>query len=113
MAERIQHYMSINPKPAPPIEVSSYTYHIYLMLSLWELIVGMLFRKLHDVPSDPVRKAGKCAFASRDITKSEIICEYEGELLTVKEAKAHKESYREEGKVCALMVFESAGRQIA
>ena len=72
-----------------------------------------MFRKLHDVPSNPVRKAGKCAFASRDITKCEIICEYEGELLTVEEAKAREESYREEGKVCALMVFESAGRQIA
>ena len=62
---------------------------------------------------DPVRKAGKCAFASRNITKCAIICEYEGELLTVEEAKAREESYREEGKVCALMVFESAGRQIA
>lgn len=35
MAERIQHYMSLNPKPTPPIEVSSYTYsYIYLVLSL-------------------------------------------------------------------------------
>ena len=33
MAERIQHYMFLNPKPAPPIEVSSYTYYIYFMLS--------------------------------------------------------------------------------
>ena len=34
MAERIQYYMFLNPKPAPPIEVSSYTYYIYFMLSL-------------------------------------------------------------------------------
>jgi len=27
MAERVQHYMSLNPKPAPPIEVSSYAYY--------------------------------------------------------------------------------------
>jgi len=65
------------------------------------------------VPSDPVRKAGKCPFASRDIKKCEVICEYEGEVLTLEEAKRREEIYREERKVCALMVFESAGRQIA
>lgn len=64
------------------------------------------------MPSDLVRKAGKCAFASRDIRKCRIMCEYEGELLTVEEAKVCKESYREEGKVCTLMVLKSAGRQI-
>lgn len=46
------------------------------------------------MPSDPVRKAGKCAFASRDIRKCRIMCEYEGELLTVEEAKVCKESYK-------------------
>ena len=45
------------------------------------------------MPSDTVRKAGKCAFASRDIRKSEVICEYEGEVVTVEEAKACVESY--------------------
>ena len=65
------------------------------------------------MPSDPVRKAGKCAFASRDIRKCEIICEYEGEVVTVEEAKAREESYREEGKAYTLMVFDSTGRQIA
>ena len=65
------------------------------------------------MPSDPIRKAGKCAFASRDIKKCEVICEYEGEVLTLEEAKRCEEIYRLEGKVCALMVFESAGRQIA
>ena len=71
-----------------------------------------LFFKLHDVPSDP-RKAGKCAFASRDIKKCEVICEYEGEVVSIEEARRREENYQEEGKVCALMVLESAGRQIA
>ena len=62
--------------------------------------------------SDPVRKAGKCAFAS-DIRKCEIICEYEGEVVTMEEAKAREESYRDEGKAYTLMVFDSAGHQIA
>lgn len=67
------------------------------------------------MPSDLVRRAGKCAFASRDIKKCEVICEYEGELevLNLEEAKRREEIYQEEGKVCALMVFESAGRQLA
>ena len=65
------------------------------------------------MPSDLARRAGKCAFASRDIKKCEVICEYEGEVVTVEEAKRREEMYREEGKVCALMVLESAGHQIA
>ncbi|XP_044180823.1 uncharacterized protein LOC114973585 isoform X2 [Acropora millepora] len=44
MLQRLQHYIRENPKPDPPIE-------------------------LHEVPSDP-RRAGICAFASRDIEKS-------------------------------------------
>ena len=52
-------------------------------------------------------------FASRDIKKWEIICEYEGEVVSVEEAKAHKEAYTEQGKACVLMVIESAGCQIA
>jgi len=64
------------------------------------------------VPSDLVRNAGKCAFASQDIKKCEVICEYE-EVLTLEEVKRHEEIYQEEMKVCALMVFESAGHQIA
>ena len=120
MAERIQHYMFLNPKLAPPVEVSSYRYYIYFMLSLGnsthrrnaEHYVYFSW-KLHDVPSEPVRQAGKCAFASPDIRKCEVICKYEGEVVTVEEAKVRKESYQEEGKVCALLVFESAGRQIA
>ncbi|KAJ7382815.1 hypothetical protein OS493_032776 [Desmophyllum pertusum] len=87
MAERIQHYMSLDPKPAPPIE-------------------------LHDVPSDP-RGAGICAFAARDILKSEIICEYEGEVISLEEAKRREIIYQEQGNVCALMVLESKGSQIA
>ena len=112
--------MFLNPKPAPPIEVSSDTYYIYFMLSLGnsthrrnaEHYVYFSW-KLHDVPSEPVRQAGKCAFASPDIRKCEVICKYEGEVVTVEEAKVREESYQEEGKVCALLVFESAGRQIA
>ena len=65
------------------------------------------------MPSDLVRKAGKCAFASRDIRKCEIICEYEGEVVTMEEAKARKESYRDGGKAYTLMDFDSAGHQIA
>ena len=65
------------------------------------------------MPSDLVRRLGKCAFASRDIKKCEVICEYEGEVLNLEEAKRREEIYQEEGKVCALMVFESAGRQLA
>ena len=64
------------------------------------------------MPSDP-RGAGRCAFTSRDTMKCEVICEYEGEVITLDEAKRREDIYREEGKVCALMVLESAGRQIA
>lgn len=60
------------------------------------------------MPSDP-RKAGKCAFASRDIKKNEIICEYEGEVVDIDESRRRENKYREEGQVCALMVLESAG----
>ncbi|KAL9961317.1 hypothetical protein ACROYT_G030231 [Oculina patagonica] len=70
------------------------------------------FFRLHGVPSDP-RGAGICAFASRDIHKNEIICEYEGEVVTEVEARAREVLYREQGKACALMVLESGGRQIA
>ncbi|XP_078382770.1 N-lysine methyltransferase KMT5A-like [Oculina patagonica] len=87
MCEKIHRYMFLNPKPVPPIE-------------------------LHGVPSDP-RGAGICAFASRDIHKNEIICEYEGEVVTEVEARAREVLYREQGKACALMVLESGGRQIA
>ncbi|KAJ7391460.1 hypothetical protein OS493_018507 [Desmophyllum pertusum] len=70
------------------------------------------FYRLHDVPSDP-RGAGICAFASRDIKKSEIICKYEGEVISLEEAKRREHLYQEQGKVCALMVLESKGSQIA
>ena len=86
--------------------------YLFGNLTCRESLTLCLFLKLHDVPSDPVRKAGKCAFASRDIEKGEVICEYEGELLSEEEAKRREEVYGEEGKVCALMVFESAGRRI-
>ncbi|KAJ7391466.1 hypothetical protein OS493_018513 [Desmophyllum pertusum] len=66
---------------------------------------------LHDVPSDP-RGAGICAFAARDIKKSEIICEYKGEVISLEEAKRRENLYREQGKACTLMVLESKGRQI-
>ncbi|KAL9961709.1 hypothetical protein ACROYT_G030706 [Oculina patagonica] len=87
MLERIQHYMSLNPKPQPPIEV-------------------------HKVLTDP-RGAGNCAFASRDIEKGEIICEYEGEKIDSKEVRQREEMYEREDRPCTLMVIESAGHQIA
>jgi len=67
---------------------------------------------LHNVPSDP-RGAGVCAFASRDITKAEVICEYEGEHISLEEAEIRGKRYEEEGRPCVLMVIESAGHQIA
>ena len=54
--------------------------------------------KLHDVPSDP-RKAGKCAFASQDIKKCEFICEHEGEVVSIEEAKRRDENYQEQGEM--------------
>ncbi|KAL9978202.1 hypothetical protein ACROYT_G015696 [Oculina patagonica] len=42
--------------------------------------------KLPKAPSDP-RGAGVCAFASRDVFKGDVICEYEGEIISLEEAK--------------------------
>jgi len=67
---------------------------------------------LHNVPSDP-RGAGVCAFASRDINKAEVICEYEGEHISLEEAEIREKRYEEGGRPCVLMVIESAGHQIA
>ena len=64
------------------------------------------------MPSDP-RGAGICAFASRDIEKSEIICEYEGEIISHEEAEVREKAYEQEGKTCTLMVLDSVGKQIA
>ncbi|XP_074610033.1 uncharacterized protein LOC141864198 [Acropora palmata] len=87
MLQRLQHYMRENPKPDPPIE-------------------------LHEVPSDP-RGAGICAFASRDIQKCEIICEFEGEHISLDEAERREALYSEQGRPCTLMVIESGAMQIA
>ena len=67
--------------------------------------------KLHDVPSDP-RGAGLCAFASRDIEKGEVICEYEGEKIPMEEANQREQLYAVQGKPCTMMVVESAGSNI-
>ena len=62
--------------------------------------------------SDP-HGAGICAFASRDIDKGEIICEHKGERISLEEARTREDIYEAKGKACALMVIDSAGRQIA
>ena len=67
---------------------------------------------MHNVPSDP-SGAGVCAFASRDINKAEVICEYEGEHISLEEAEIREKRYEEGGRPCALMVIEIAGHQIA
>ncbi|KAL9977476.1 hypothetical protein ACROYT_G014882 [Oculina patagonica] len=87
MLERINYYMSLNQKPHPPI-------------------------KIQNVKSDP-RGAGNCAFASRDIRKGEVICEYEGEVISLQEATQREKIYENEGKPCTLMVLDAGGRQIA
>ena len=45
--------------------------------------------------------------------KCEIICEYEGERISVEEAERREALYREEGRPCTLMVIESGALQIA
>lgn len=87
MHQRIATYRSLYPKPEPPIES-------------------------YNVPSDP-RGAGMCAFASRDIKKGEIICEYEGEVISLQEADWREKLYEAEGRPCTLMVIESAGHNVA
>ena len=51
-------------------------------------------------------------FPSRDITKAEVICEYEGEHISPEEAKIREKKYVEEGKPCVLTVIQSARQQI-
>ena len=65
---------------------------------------------MHNVPSDP-RGAGVCAFASRYLEKGEVICEYEGEVITTEEAGKREKDYAMQGN--ALVVIESGGNQIA
>ena len=67
---------------------------------------------MHNEPSD-LHGAGVCAFVSRDINKAEVICEYEGEHISLEEKEIHEKHYEEEGRPCVLMVIESAGHQIA
>ena len=54
-----------------------------------------------------------CAFASRDIQKCEIICEFEGEHISLDEAERREALYNEQGRPCTLMVIESGAMQIA
>ena len=54
-----------------------------------------------------------CAFASRDIKKGEIICEYEGEVISLQEADRREKLYEAEGRPCTLVVIESAGHHVA
>lgn len=64
------------------------------------------------MPSDP-RGAGRCAFASRDIERGEVVVEYIGETVSMDEASSREARYAREGRICTLMVIESRGRQIA
>ena len=54
-----------------------------------------------------------CAFASREIKKGEIICEYEREVISLQEADRREKQYEAEGRPCTLMVIESAGHHVA
>ena len=63
---------------------------------------------MYSVPSDPI-----CAFVSLDISKCEVICEYEGEIIPLEEAKKRESLYEKDRKACALMVIDSAGYQIS
>lgn len=76
------------------------------------IFISTFTSQVHDVPSDP-RGAGRCAFASRDIERGEVVVEYEGELVSMSEASIREARYASEGKICTLMVIESRGRQIA
>ena len=68
--------------------------------------------QVHEVPSDP-RGAGKCAFASRDVERGEIIAEYTGEAITLPEAERREAQYLKVGKTCTLMVIEHRGHRLA
>ncbi len=100
MCEKIRHYMSLNLKPVPPIEIISHICVIIVTKYMYYLnfiqlkncncyLLCFFFLQLHDVPSDP-RGAGICAFTSRDIKKNEIICEYGREVVTEEEARAQE-----------------------
>ena len=119
MLKRLQHYMRENPKPDPPIEVSILLFafprhkHLSLTNNYYILLTKVLNCILvNEVPSDP-RGAGICAFASRDIQKCEIICEFEGEHISLDEAERREALYSEQGRPCTLMVIESGAMQIA
>jgi len=68
--------------------------------------------QVHDVPSDP-RGAGKCAFATRDIQRGEVVAEYTGEVISEAEAAVREERYGREGKTCTLMVLDHKGQRLA
>ena len=68
--------------------------------------------QIHRVPSDP-SGAGVCAFASRDISRGEVVVEYKGEVVAVEEAARREIQYQAEGKPCTLVIIENRGCQIA
>ena len=47
------------------------------------------------------------------IEKCEIICEFEGEHISLDEAERREALYCEQGRPCTLMVIESGAMQIA
>ncbi|XP_070545977.1 uncharacterized protein [Ptychodera flava] len=44
------------------------------------------------------RDAGRCVFLTRDIEAWDVVCEYQGKLISVEESKRREEVYRREGK---------------
>ena len=102
--ERISKVIKVIPKISKCFVIS---WNMWLSIFIYSFIL-----QIHDVPSDP-RGAGRCAFANRDIERGEIVAEYQGEHVSLAEAATREENYAREGKICALMVIESEGRQIA
>ena len=56
---------------------------------------------------------GVCAFATRDEERGEVVVEYEGELIDLKEARDREKRYEEEQRTCIMMFLESRGDQVA
>ena len=50
---------------------------------------------------------------SYTVYQCEVICEYEGEIISLEEAKERESLYEKDRRPCALMVIDSAGHQIA
>ena len=68
-----------------------------------------LLPKVHQVNTDGERKAGRCAFANREIATGEIVAEYGGEVIDQKTAREREALYHQQGLPPAMFFVETSG----